>query len=358
MEFWVQDTSESRTRCKEGRSLLVRQRTGESTCKRHSVSKDEPEALFLPGWTSGYAGLCRRAPDNSGLQALERLSLLSINRRKFFKLAAAGGVSALGVDSFLIEPNRPQVIRKEIKLRRWPARLDGFTIALLSDFHYDSDLSVYPIRNSIDIVTRLRPDLIALTGDFVTVPYIGDMAKAAAAAEPCAQLLGKLKAPYGLWAVLGNHDASSYPAHVTSALQTAGIQVLSNRSFPIEKNGGRFWLCGIDDVLDGDPDLAAALRGIPADEASVLLAHEPDYADHVARYPVDLQLSGHSHGGQVRLPFIPPLFLPEMALKYVWGLYNIGGLTLYTTAGIGTVRLPVRFNCPPEVTLVQLSRSA
>ena len=327
------------------------------TCRRPLVSKDEPEALFLRGWSSGYAGLCRRAPDNSGLQASELLSLLPINRRKFFKLAAVGGVSALGVDAFLIEPNRPRIIRKQIKLRRWPSQLDGFTIALLSDFHYDPYFTVHPIRSSIEIVNSLNPDLIALTGDFVTVPYIGDTSKAAEAADPCAQLLRKFQAPYGLWAVLGNHDASSHPAHVTRALQAAGIHVLSNRSVPVKKDGGRFWLSGVDDVLDGHPDLGAALHNVPAEEASVLLAHEPDFADYVARYPVDLQLSGHSHGGQVRLPLIPPLFLPDLGKKYIWGLYNIGGLTLYTTAGIGTVRLPVRFNCPPEVTLITLGRA-
>jgi len=99
------------------------------------------------------------------------------------------------------------------------------------------------------------------------------------------------------------------------------------------------------------------LQRVPSDEAVVLLAHEPDYADYVARYPVDLQLSGHSHGGQVRFPFVPPLFLPEMAKKYVWGLYRIGELTLYTNPGLGTIRVPVRLNCPPEVTLISVRRS-
>jgi uncharacterized protein len=91
---------------------------------------------------------------------------------------------------------------------------------------------------------------------------------------------------------------------------------------------------------------------VPADEAVVLLAHEPDYADYVQRYAVDLQLSGHSHGGQVRLPFVPPLFLPALAKKYIWGLYKVGGLTLYTNPGLGTVNIPARLNCPPEITLL------
>lgn len=286
------------------------------------------------------------------------MSFLPINRRKFLRLTATAGVSALGADAFLIEPDCPQIIRKEIKVRRWPSRLEGFTIALLSDFHYDPYFSVHPIRGSIDMVNDLHPDLIALTGDFVSVPYIGDAVRAARAAEPCAKLLGKLKAPHGLWAVLGNHDVSSDPGRVKSALAGESIQVLSNQAIPIEKEGGRFWLGGVDDVLEGSADLIATLKNVPADEATVLLAHEPDYADYVARYPVDLQLSGHSHGGQVRLPFVRPLFLPELARKYIWGLFKVGALTLYTTAGIGTVRVAVRFNCPPEITLIRLGRTA
>lgn len=279
---------------------------------------------------------------------------LPVNRRKFLKLTAISGVSALGVNSFLLEPNLPQVFHQRIKLRRWPARLDGFTIALLSDFHYDPFFSVHPIRRSVDLVNHLRPDLVVLTGDFVTVPISGDASTAAAAAEPCAEILGQLRAPFGLWAVLGNHDIFSDPRRITSALAAKGIRLLLNRSVPIEKDNARFWLCGVDDVMGGFPDLPATLRNVPSGEASVLLAHEPDYADYVTRYPIDLQLSGHSHGGQVRLPLATPLFLPELARKYIWGLFKIGALTLYTTAGIGTVRVPVRFNCPAEVTFIRL----
>lgn len=289
---------------------------------------------------------------------LDRLPLAPVNRRRFLQLGGLGAFAALGADSLLLEPNIPRVVRKEIPLKRWPARMDGFTIALISDFHYDTVFSQHPIRRSVEIVNGLMPDLIVLPGDFVTAPPFGDPAKGASTAEPCAELLGQMKAPFGLWAVLGNHDLYSDPTRITDALTSQGIQLLTNRSIPIEKNGGRFWLSGIDDLLDGSPDLKAALKGIPAGDATVLLAHEPDYADDVAPYPVDLQLSGHSHGGQVRFPFVPPLFMPELGKKYVQGLYKIAGLTLYTTAGIGTVRLPVRFNCPPEITLITVRQGS
>jgi predicted MPP superfamily phosphohydrolase len=285
------------------------------------------------------------------------LAFPPINRRKFIKRAAAVGVAAIAADSTLIEPNRPRLIRKEIALRRWPSRMDGFTIALLSDFHYDPYFSVHPIRSAVEVVNGLQPDLIALTGDFVSVPLVGNSAKGAADAEPCAQLLAKLRAPHGVWSVLGNHDVFSNADRVTNALHAAGIPILSNKSVAIEKDGARFWLGGVDDVLGGTADLPGTLRGAPGEEAVVLMVHEPDYADYVAGYPVDLQLSGHTHGGQVRFPFMRPLYLPALAKKYVWGLFKIRGLTLYTNAGIGTVELPVRWNCPPEITFITVRKS-
>lgn len=287
------------------------------------------------------------------------MALRPITRRKFIGLAAATGVAAIGVDSVALEPNHPRIVRRDIALRRWPARLEGFTIALLSDFHYDPYFSIHPLKAAIGMVNGLSPDLIVLTGDFVSLPLLKKSdEKAADAAEPCAQLLRQMRAPHGLWAVMGNHDAFTDSDRVTSALEAVGIKVLSNHSAPMEANGGRFWLCGVDDVLGGTADLNAALHGIPGDEARVLLAHEPDYADYVAKFPVDLQLSGHSHGGQIRIPLVPIFYLPEMAKKYVMGFYTIGPLTLYTNAGLGTVAVPVRWRCPPEVTLLTLRRSA
>ena len=266
----------------------------------------------------------------------------------------AAGAASLAGDSILIEPNRPKLVRHDFALRRWPERLNGFTIALLSDFHYDPIFSRHPLLAAIPMVNKLHPDLIVLTGDFVSVPLTGDDAKGALAAEPCAQFLRKMSAPFGSWAVLGNHDVNTDPEFVTRAVEGVGIRVLANQSVPIEHDGGRFWLSGVKDVLGGNADMGATMRNVPANEAAILLAHEPDFADDAARYPVDLQLSGHSHGGQVRIPFLGPLYLPDLAKKYVLGTYQVGPLPLYTNAGIGTVDAAVRFNCPPEVTLITL----
>ncbi|MGC1975278.1 MAG: metallophosphoesterase, partial [Candidatus Sulfotelmatobacter sp.] len=137
-------------------------------------------------------------------------------------------------------------------------------------------------------------------------------------------------------------------------LQNQNIQVLANQSLPLEQNGARFWLAGVDDVLSGTADLSKTMHNVRAGDAVILLAHEPDFADEAAKFPIDLQLSGHSHGGQIRVPFLPPLYLPELAKKYVWGTYRIGPLTLHTNSGLGTIGIPMRLNCPPEVTLLTL----
>ncbi len=278
-------------------------------------------------------------------------------RRRFVFSAAAAAAAAIAGDAILLEPNRPRVVRQEFLLPRWPEGLNGFTVAVLSDFHYDPYFSVHPLRAAIPIVNNLHPDLIVLTGDFVSAPSIGNKKKAASAAEPCARLLCQMTAPHGLWAVLGNHDDETNADHVTHALQAENIHVLANQSEAIERNRARIWLAGVNDVLSRTADLSQTLRRVPAGEAVILLAHEPDFADHAVRFPIDLQLSGHSHGGQIRIPPLPPLYLPPLARKYVLGTYHVGDLTLYTNAGLGTVMVPMRLNCPPEITLLTL-RSA
>ena len=284
-----------------------------------------------------------------------------ISRRRFVQVSAGvAAVAALAVGDvgIISEPNHPKLVRIEIPLSRWPAAFDGFTIAQLSDFHYDDYFSIVPIRAAIEMVNQLHADLVVLTGDFITVPvladYLHNTKRAIMTAEPCANLLSALRARLGTVAVLGNHDANAGGPPIIEILQSHGIPVLCNRSIPIERGGARFWLSGVDDVLDGNPDLDLTLRGIPQGEAVVVLVHEPDFAKQVARYPVDLQLSGHSHGGQVWIPGIGAPWLPALSRKYPRGLYRIGALTLYTNIGLGTIHVPIRLNCPPEVTLFTL----
>jgi predicted MPP superfamily phosphohydrolase len=144
------------------------------------------------------------------------------------------------------------------------------------------------------------------------------------------------------------------PDRIARIFTAQSMPVLRNAALPLERDGARLWIAGLDSVTEGKPDPEQALKSVPRNEPVVMLVHEPDYADKVVRYLVDLQLSGHSHGGQIRLPLIGPPYLPEMARKYPWGLYRVGRLTLYTNVGIGTIRLPIRWNCSPEITLFTL----
>lgn len=245
-----------------------------------------------------------------------------------------------------------------ISIAQLPSAFDGFILAHLSDFHYHPIYTARPIIQGIREANKLSPDIVVLTGDFVTNPLFGLRRRTSiqAQAEPCAELLSQLRARQGTYAVLGNHDQSSRPAVVTASLQKRGIRVLRNQAVSVERNGSRIWLAGVDDALLGADDLPRAISTIPTKDTIILLAHEPDIADEVAEYPVSVQLSGHSHGGQIRLPVLGPPYLPELARKYPWGLRKVGDLSLYTNCGLGTLGLPMRLNCPPEVTLIRLVR--
>lgn len=291
---------------------------------------------------------------------------LFATRRRFLQIGAAGAaVAALGVaGDGLFEANRPQLVSVEVGLPRLPECCDGFRIAQLSDIHYDDYFSVVPLRKAVDIINRLKPDLVAVTGDFVTSRGMGShlvnvekREAAAKAIEPCARLLAGISANFGMVAVLGNHDLECDTTHILEVLHSHGISVLRNRSVPLERDGKRLWLSGVDDVLRGKPRLDLALEKIPPAEPVILLAHEPDWADHVVNHPVDLQLSGHSHGGQIRIPFIGAPYLPPLGRKYPRGLRRLGRLILYTNVGIGTLEVPIRLRCPPEVTLITLRKA-
>ena len=269
---------------------------------------------------------------------------------------ALRGTAGIGIPlatySGLVEPNLISVEHVEFAVAGWPRGLDGFRIAQLSDFHYGPYTGDEEIRRAVDATQRLEPNLIVLTGDFITADEDNDVDTAM---SRCAALLGALKAPDGVFACLGNHDVSWKPQTVIGALRTQGISVLRNSNVAIERGGARFWLAGLDDGVLGHADYDLTLRGIPANDCTVMLAHEPDLADLTARFKnVVAQLSGHSHGGQVRLPLIGCPFLPTLAEKYPYGYYRVGGLHLYTNRGIGTIVLPFRFNATPEVTLINI----
>jgi len=273
------------------------------------------------------------------------------------KWSAGAGLATAAYGGFF-ERAHVVVRRVEVPLERLPEAFDGLTIAQLSDFHYHPLFSAGVIRNAVELAVGLKPDLVVLTGDYVTLPlHHKYYAKAAKNAIPCAELLAPLQANFGVFAVLGNHDSRPDPGMVTEALTSRGIRVLHNEAIPLERDGARIWLAGVGDVLTGFAHLDATLKQIPSSEPVVMLAHEPDFADETAKHGVDLQLSGHSHGGQVDLPLIGPLVLPELAKKYPRGLRMVRRTALYTNVGLGTIIVPVRILATPEVTLLTLRKA-
>jgi len=153
----------------------------------------------------------------------------------------------------------------------------------------------------------------------------------------------------------GHHDHYKGPEIVSRALGRAGVQVLVNEGVTIQHGRHSIYLAGIDSARAGTPSPETAFRNRRGDITTIVALHEPDFIDQlVPRYPVDLQLSGHSHGGQVRLPVVGPLILPPMGAIYDMGLYRVGAAQVYTTRGIGTIHVNARLNCPPEVTAVTL----
>lgn len=275
-----------------------------------------------------------------------------MTRRQFLRRCLNLGAAAIATPtcglfySLRTESSWLQVERVTVTLSGLPPVLHGFTIAQMSDFHLGPTVSIGNLRQAVEVTRELKPDLIALTGDFV----LGS----AEYAKPCAQELAALRAPYGVMACLGNHDHWENASLIRRALLDARIPVLVNTGLSLLE--GALWIAAVDDVWAGHPDLDAALAGVPGGAVVLLLAHEPDYADTVAEHGgVNLQLSGHSHGGQVRLPLIGAPLLPHLGQRYPAGLYHIGNLTLYTNRGVGTIYPPIRFNCRPEVTLITLT---
>lgn len=301
------------------------------------------------------------------MAVLVSISSSKITRRQFAK-AALAGAAGLALYAGEVERHFLEVSHSDVYLPGLHGAFDGMRIAQLSDIHLDVYTEPFFLHHAVDRINQLNPDAVLLTGDFVTgikgshrLPALGRFTDATA--WQCAGILKKLQCPLR-YAVLGNHDVHVGAEAVVEALTDNGITLLRNAYSPIERGGGRFWLVGLDDPLEGnpDPDLAipASVRNIPH-EPVVLMCHGPDYVDDLLTFPggqsVSLMLSGHTHGGQIRLPFIGPLALPTLGKKYVEGWFRFGKLQLHVNRGLGTVGVPFRFDCPPEISLLTLHAS-
>jgi predicted MPP superfamily phosphohydrolase len=277
-----------------------------------------------------------------------------VTRRNFLRLAA-GSAAGLAFYAGEISRHELELIYITIKLPRLPDAFAGMKIVQISDFHFQEYTEATFLEAIVRKVNALTPELVVLTGDFVSSKPLPQHT-AIRLAYHCTEILSRIECPMR-YAIMGNHDALVGAHAVTDALLTHGIPVLANSFVPLERQGQRIWLAGVEDVLQQRPNLSDALpaKKNAQREPTILLAHEPDFADYTVGRQVDLMLSGHTHGGQILLPFLPPLMLPDMGTKYVHGLFRLGdGLQLYVNRGIGAVNLPFRFRCPPEITAITL----
>jgi uncharacterized protein len=260
-----------------------------------------------------------------------------------------------------VEPYWVAVERVTLTLPRLAPPFDEYRIVHISDFHLDGWMTPERLERVVDLVNEQEPDLVAITGDFVavSVDYISGLPGP----------LGSLRAADRVVAVLGNHDHMNDAGAVRHALSSTGVVDVSNGVYTVRRDGAALHVCGVDSVMEGYDRLEEVLEALDGAESgcAVLLAHEPDFADKTAATGrFDLQLSGHSHGGQVRIPFLKtpyvvPLlsrlgfsFVPPLIYEYPGGLYEVGEMYQYTNRGLGVIYARFRLNSRPEITVLTL----
>ncbi|MGR3206282.1 metallophosphoesterase [Bacillus glycinifermentans] len=278
------------------------------------------------------------------------------SRRRFlkglFRLSAAGVFASAGGFGYAryLEPRMLETTLIPITHPLIPKGFDQFRIVQFSDTHLSEYFTVRELLDVVRKVNELQPDLIVFSGDLIDKPH------QYREHEDVVQALAKLGAPYGKFAVYGNHDHGGYGTKVYQSLMaSAGFRVLRNDLVKLELiDGSAIELASLDDLMLGRPNYEGVLSRLSQDAFSILLVHEPDAALAAKDYPVNLQISGHTHGGQVQLPLFGPLITPPYGEIYTEGMYDVGGMTVYVNRGIGTTRLPLRFLSKPEVTVFKL----
>jgi predicted MPP superfamily phosphohydrolase len=259
---------------------------------------------------------------------------------------------AIAVYAVQIEPDWVRILPVTLELPHLDPEFQGYRIVQISDIHlaerWEGGMPVQRLQRFVAAVNRQQPDLVALTGDFFTrapSPFTTDLVQALSQLTPRDRAV----------AVLGNHDYWREPNSVRQALQEAGIPELRNDVYTLQRGKAQLHIAGVDDVWVKQAQLDRVLERLPAEGAAILLAHEPDFVDITAATGrFDLQLSGHSHGGQVRLPGLEARYLPPYGRKYPLGRYQVQNTIQYTNVGLGTTQLPIRFFCRPEIAVFTL----
>jgi len=274
-----------------------------------------------------------------------------LSRREFLKLSGVVSAGALAASyPVMIERYLIGVNTYRIPIARLPDAFHGFTIIHLTDIHYGSlvplELVAYVVRRA----NNLRHDITVCTGDYV---HKNDLPDPVNEVWP---VLSRLEAPSGVYSVLGNHDHWASTRRSVYWLKQSK-QNLRQQAVPIQRGGQRIWLGGVGDLWEDAPSIDDAFHGLPPGECKIVLAHNPDTADLPHQTRIDLMISGHTHGGQVRLPFLGPPVLPVKNKRYSSGIIDTQSMKLFISRGIGWAGYPVRFNCPPEIAMLVLEKA-
>ena len=276
-------------------------------------------------------------------------------RRKFFRRTLQAGVGLAGVAGLTAgygfwEASQIRVRRATVPVPNLPDAFAGKTVAVLADLHHGPYVGLDFIRAAAEIASELAPDAFALVGDFAhkgnhTLDQL----------PGCLDVMAGLHAPLGVFAVPGNHDMQQGGRIYRQAVAATPLTDLTNRAVRVCSGGESLWLAGVDDLWWGKPSVKAALQGVPAGAAVVLLSHNPDVAEEQPDKRVGLMLSGHTHGGQVYLPAIGSPWLPSRyGDKYRHGLVPGPASRVFVSRGLGEAGVPLRLNCPPEINLLTL----
>lgn len=286
-----------------------------------------------------------------------------LSRRSFIKRTFGSVLTMVGAGyggyfyAHQIEPRLLKINKHVISHIDIPKSFDGFKIVQFSDTHLGFHYDLNQFKKMLTQISSLEPDIIFFTGDLMDAPNQYPFT------EEIVPLLKNLQAPFGKYSIYGNHDHGGYGSDIyKNIMELADFRLLLNASDQIQLlDGSSIYVLGIDDAMLGRPNFESAIENVPRNHYKILLSHAPDLADNAVDYGIQLQLSGHSHGGQIQIPFVGALITPPFAKNYREGFYEINvtetPLTLYVNRGIGTTRLPFRFLSKPEITLFTLNSS-
>lgn len=290
---------------------------------------------------------------------------LSITRRNFFRICILSFIGLFGIKGF-INARNIKFVNLKVGLKYLPDAFNGIKVGQITDIHAGPLVPREFIREGVDMIMSNKPDLIVLTGDFVSgatkflwTSYGGFKQRHY---NYCMEELSRLKAPLGIYAVLGNHDfwsGQEVALKIAQGLKGIGVQVLRNEASMIERKGQSLYIIGVDDYWEDSYSLQKAIKNVPQDACRIVLSHNPDVNENIEglRERIDFIISGHTHGGQIVIPFIGALYIPSpFGQKYLAGLVRDRERQTYISRGLGLFFVPIRINCPAEVNLLTLVR--